>query len=276
MPDAPAVTPALPWPFGAPGWQLGRDEALRLTTFNSQAGVALAIDGRFRGQDGQPRAINERAVPNTDRTIATQLIGLSDVELLNLQVRATGGAPRIGQCFAVLEIVRGRTGDVQPVATLAQGYVTDTQRLAWPGSAVRSSVDGSGVLRSITGTDPAAGAEWSETVPTNARWRFVAVRVALVTDATVANRVPQVIVDDGTNTLYLIPSHANQTASLTWTYHGFYAGAAGFASGNYIALPFPGDLFLQGGWRIRSSTGSLQAGDNWGAPQLLVEEWIED
>ena len=35
------------------------------------------------------------------------------------------------------------------------------------------------------------------------------------------------------------------------------------------------DLILLAGHRIRTSTSSLQAGDDWGAPQLLVEEWLE-
>jgi hypothetical protein len=80
---------------------------------------------------------------------------------------------------------------------LLQGYVTDTSRLSFPGSPIRSSIEGPGVLRSITGTNPAANAEISETVPTNARWRVHAIRFTLVTDANVANREVALTLDDG-------------------------------------------------------------------------------
>ena len=39
--------------------------------------------------------------------------------------------------------------------------------------------------------------EWSETVPTGARWQLLALMVTLATDANVANRFPALAIDDG-------------------------------------------------------------------------------
>jgi hypothetical protein len=75
--------------------------------------------------------------------------------------------------------------------------------------------------------------------------------------------------------LFLVPPDANQAASLTVTYSAGAYGIAPMAGLNsrywsgYQYLP------LKAGWQIRTTTVNLQAGDNWGAPQLLVEEWLE-
>jgi hypothetical protein len=258
------------------GFFLDGADALRCTAFNALAGVELAIEGRYLDLEGQLRTFGERLVPNTDRSIASAIYTLGAGWLLNAHVRAVAGSPRVGQCFALLEIVRGRTGASSPIATLLQGYVTDTSRIAWPGSPIRPSIDGSGVLRSITGTDPAAGAEISETVPTNARWYLYTFRASLVTDATVANRQPVLVVDDGTSELFRAAHPLNQTAGTTWMNSWTVVGAGSSGGGFGVIHALPDRVILPGGSRIRTVTNAIQAGDNWSAPQLLVEEWIED
>jgi hypothetical protein len=46
--------------------------------------------------------------------------------------------------------------------------------------------------------------------------------------------------------------------------------------GNNALVPIPPDIILSDGDRIRTQTTGIVAGDDWGAPQILVEEWIED
>lgn len=261
--------------FSSGGVYLSNDEHIRLSAHCSAAGVRLAIEGRLIALDGSINTIRAELAPTSDRIVSTAIANAREGWLLHGHVRVLAGAPNIGRCFCRVEVVRGRTGDVMPLVTLAQGYVGEFSNLAWPQQIIAAPGEGRGVIRSITGTDPAAGAEWSETVPTNARWRLINVRAALVTDATVANRIPAITIDDGTTIVFAMPSHANQAASLTFTYHGFAAATNGFASGLTIAVPIPPDLVILPGWRVRSVTSALQAGDNWGAPQLWVEEWIE-
>jgi hypothetical protein len=258
------------------GIYLSGDDHLRITTFNAAAGVELAIEGRYLDLDGRLVPSGGRHVPNTDRTAASTLIRLGEGWLLDVTVRASAGTPRRGQCFALLELVRGFTGAVVPVALLSQGYVTDTARFGWPQSIVQHSTEGRGVIRAITGTDPAAGVEISETVPTNARWELLAIGFALVTDATAANREVTLTLDNGTSVYTRSPSRVNHTASLTRTYSAFQSPSlAAVTTDPTLNLQLP-RLVLSDGHRIRTATSNLQAGDNYGAPQLLVEEWIED
>jgi hypothetical protein len=228
------------------------EDNLRLTTFNGTAGVILALEGRFMRCDGVVVPIVETHTPNTDRTSKTSLVTLAEGYLGNVQLRATSGSPIAGKCFAIVELVRGRAGAVQPLATLLEGYVSDVQRLAWPGSPLRSSVDTPGVSSVITGTDPAANAECSDTVPTGARWEVLSWMALLVTDANVINRTVALIIDDGVSLLWSCDASGTQAASLTRNYNAYGTGAAPDVTGSTFRLPGPFPLDLPAGARIRT------------------------
>jgi hypothetical protein len=249
---------------------------LRLTAFNSAAGVTLLVSGQILGPDGEVRPFQQTLVPTTARAISTAIFAPGCGWLLDAQIVASAGTPRRGQCFARLELIAGREGATHALGTVLQGYVQDTTALAWPGSPIVSSVDGPGVIRAIVGTDPAAGVEISETVPTNARWRLLAVYAQLVTAVAAANREPSLVVDDGANNLTVSSAFASQAASLTHQYSWHHENQlAAILNGTAHPLRLP-RIVAMGGYRIRTATTNIQAADNWGAPNLLVEEWIED
>lgn len=272
-PAGPDLSPALV-PSGR--IYLTGEDHLRLTTFNSAAGVTLAIEGRYLTVEGRIVSSADRHVPATDRTSSSTLIALGPGWLLDVVVRASAGTPRVGQCYALLELVRGFTGAVTPLALLAQGYVTDSARFGWPGSPIRPSTEGRGVLRVLQGTDPAPGVEISETCPTNARWRLISVLATLVTDATAANREAALTIDDGASVWLRAPSGLTQTATQTTRYNWHLdANRFTIAQDRTVTAPIP-DGFLMGAFKFNTLTTGIVAGDNWGAPLYCFEEWIED
>lgn len=131
-----------------------------------------------------------------------------------------------------------------------------------------------GRIRSITGTDPAAGAQISETVPARRRWLLRSLTFSLTTDANAADRRVMIAITDGTNTYFFYPFGTVQTASLTYTYHltqGLF-GEAQMANNIYTPLP---TLFITEPYEILSTLSNGQAGDDFTAPIMLVEEWID-
>lgn len=258
-----------------PGFFFDTDDSLQLTAWNSLANVVLTISGRFLRTDGTIEAFVERHVPNTNRTASSAIFPRGCGWLTDLSIIASGAAPLRGQTFVRVDVVRGTSSPIIVLSTIAQGYVTATKRLAYPGSVIEDSVTGAGAVRSITGTDPAAGAEISETVPTGARWRFLSLRAIFVTDVTAANRAPVLTFDDGTNAFAGAANSVNQAASGTFTYHFGNVGANHANSSPGVMVSTPANLLLLAGYRMRTITGSIQAGDNWGAPQYLVEEFLE-
>jgi len=249
-----------------PGFFFDNDDSIQLTAWNGLAGVVLTLSGRFVRVDGTVEPLVERLVPASNRTATSAIFARGQGWLTDLSIVASGAAPLRGQTFARVDIVRGQSSPIIVLSTIAQGYVTATKRLAYPGSVVEDSLSGSGAVRSIAGTDPAAGVEISETVPTGARWRFLSLRASLVTDATVANRTPNLFFDDGTTVYAAAGVNFNQTASTTFPYAFGNVGQTFTQTSLHAQVSTPANLLLAAGHRIRTLTGALQAGDNWGAP----------
>jgi hypothetical protein len=266
----------LPFPALTPlGVYVSGDDHLRVTSLNSMASTVLQVSGRQVLLDGRPQPIAHRHVCTADRTVTTTTVKLAEGWITDVTVIAAEAAPRFGQTFVRVDLVRGDGTGQTVLATLVQGLVTAAQRVAYPLSPIVNTHQAPGAIRLVVGTDPGAGAEISETVPTGARWRLLAMRATLVTDATVANRFPILNFDDGATIFASADAPAAQAASLTWnwTTGGAVQRAAATVSTPAWAVPTP--PILLPGYRIRTTTSALVAGDNWGAPQLLVEEWLE-
>jgi hypothetical protein len=252
------------------------DDNLRIVSQNSATGVTIAIQGRRLDDKGLIIPFAHVHTPNTDRSAKTQDYLFGAGALLNLTVFVSAGTPLVGQTFVKLQLIRGITGATVVLGTLLQGYVTPQLHLGWPGSPIVQSTDGPGCLRTILGSDPAAGQEISELVPTGARWELKAIGAGFTTDGTVAARRPGLVFNDGVANYGRIPSSLNQDASEffghTWT-----QGVALpiFAGVGYGYGPLPTGKYLLAAWRIKTITENLQAGDNWDNPRYLVEEWLE-
>jgi len=131
----------------------------------------------------------------------------------------------------------------------------------------------SGRIRVIVGTDPAAGAEILETVPAGVQWRLIAIHAALVTDATVINRVVALVLDDGANIFLFTGSSYIQVASqfIHYTFGAF--SRQGDTLVGAILCGYPEGIVIGPGFRFSTVMVNLQAGDDWGPPIYMVEEW---
>ena len=145
-----------------------------------------------------------------------------------------------------------------------------------PGSP-RSLQPGSGVIRSITGTNPIAGADIVETVPANSHWRLLSMSFQLVTNSTPDARTVSIILDDGTNEYSHVTAFDQTLASSTHRYTVSEAGFGGTTVGasNHL-IAHTSSIAQPAGHRISTSIFNLKAGDNLSAPQLLVEEWVDE
>ena len=91
-----------------------------------------------------------------------------------------------------------------------------------------------------------------------------------------ANRRVHIAIDDGTNEVYLIQIAVNITDGVTavCTYSGIGFHQTSQASAYGGMLPSE-PLELPEGWRIRTETSGLQAGDNYSAPQMFIQEKLK-
>lgn len=249
-------------------------ERFQIQSWCSVAGIVLEIHGLLLLPSGEVQEISELHIPNADRTVATDFFSLPECFLLHLQVRITTGSLVRGQCFITAGIVRGRAGASTLVSTLFSDYVTDTTFPTYPRSPISHSIAGPGSIRSITGTDPAANTEISETVPPGARWIILAVHFTLITGVDVADRIIHLQLDDGASIFSDICSTTAHPASTTKVYNFANFGSTQIAPIDCLYVPLP-LVPLLAGYRVRTSTELMAGTDDYSAPQMLVEEWIE-
>lgn len=253
---------------------LQNDDYLRIRVLGL-GGQTVIVTGRMLTEDGTITTLRyELASSSSWTTFTSDIKPLGAGWLLNLTAILDSSTLGLAQKFVQVELVRGSTAQGGVLAVLIQGAVSSLQRLAWPGSLIVNTLAQPGVVKSIAGTDPAAGVEVSETASGGVLWRLRAFEVTLVTDGTAANRETELVIDDGTTEYARIPTGVNHTATQTRRLSFLQdvphkAGATALT----IVAPLP-DLWLVGGHRIRTVTTNLAAGDNYGAPQYQAEEWL--
>lgn len=252
------------------------EDLLRVSSWNSKAGVTLKVQGRMwdlRHKRILPFGFDH--TPNSDRTAKHEVKDIGQGLLLNLSVFADAGSPVMNQTFVRVQVVRGQNV-AYVLGTLLQDHVANGHDLSFPGSPIRRMSEGPGVLRFVQGTNPAAGAEVAETVPTGARWQLQAFRAELATDGTVVNRRPRLQLADSSTFWLTIPAPgviaASQSDQFYWT-AGLAQDTVFDADAKIAGLPVPADL--PAGHRILTATDNLQAGDNYSGPLFVVREWLE-
>jgi hypothetical protein len=249
-------------------FQEAHDPQLRIESWGNAARI-LQIRG-FNAEN----TISFDHTTNADRSVKQEDFDLADTPIM-LQCRPAAAGVKRGECYVRATLMFGGF----PVTCLFQGYVGDDLYPCFPMGPNYGPTEGPGRIYSVTTTDPAAGAAIAHTVPDNVRWRILAAVLRLVTDATAANRTVSVELQSATNTLWRGDAAVVQTASLTRDYFftpGLPVNPAAFDSGNGLAVRLPTYPMMIGGDTIAFTALNLQVGDNFGAAEILVEEWIEE
>lgn len=255
------------------------EDRLRVVSACSLTGVTIAIHSRFLALDGTLLANAWTHTPNADRTLVTTEFDIGAGAVLNLTVFASAGSPKIGQCFVIVQLIRGSGSAAIVLGTLLQGYITGTQQLAWPGSPIQDSISGGGYIRAINGTVPATNANVQETVPTGARWELLAVTVNFTADATDTQR--DVILTYGVlNGAAYLPITLGQKAVAGDT-GDVFAWAQGVVDNKTVVGEFWGSSSLASRYIMQAGESFLVTrsnggpGDKFTAIKYTVREWLE-
>lgn len=252
-----------------------REDDLRVEITSSVAGLVVATRARFLRTDGIIIPVDVQVSPTSNRVATVVQTRLGEGFMLNIAVSILTGTPQHGSVYASVRIARGSQASPFFLNQLVADYVTQTYSPGWPTSNIVPTVGQVGNIRNVLGTNPAAGAEISETVPTNARWRLHLLRFQGTFDGTAVTRRVRLAISQDGDTFYAHSSPATSGAGEVTIFHwcrglGFEQ-ATSFSGIQVHGLP---DMWLPAGSIIFTSTVGLQAGDDFSAPQIQVEEWL--
>lgn len=260
--DPKAVVPSQPI-------YLQRNDQIALFLFSSAVSPIVRINYRWLTPGGEIKEGEFDTPPIVNNTFLT--FPLYEGWLLSFGARVTSGFA-IGS-FVFMQVFVTRTNIQNIHALIWQGYIPNVTSTGWPGTPSKEITDGAGVIRSIIGTTPPAGADILESVPGQRRWTLITLNAVLTASATVANRSVLLVLDDGANLYYSSPSFLNQTAGQVQRYVLGQQPTTVAPVAGAIVLSVPVPISLKIGFRIKTVTAGIQAGDQWSAPVYTVQEW---
>lgn len=123
----------------------------------------------------------------------------------------------------------------------------------------------------VSVSNPAAGADFSYTVPTGSRWKLISASYTLTTDANVANRLARIRVKRGTPVILMAAASAVQAAGAAATNYfqlGAVVNVVASTSQIQVLSQYP---TLVAGDVIDSFLLNKQAGDQISAVTLVFE-----
>ncbi len=248
--------------------------------------ITVTLYARLWAPGGQMMTSALTITPPTDRSQNYYALPLGPGYLVSVAVVATGGTPRVGECFVTVRLARGVVTSFATHALLCAGYASQIQEVGWPAGRVRTSVERPGGIYLWKPTSPPNATDWLWTVPTGSIQRFLVIQATLQTDATLGTRPTGLKYTpiSGTSSV-LIPTGINQGPSTLLTYvwardwqlnMGSLAPGAG--GNNVVVFPLPDlpGIGYTGQSRIGSVTTFQGGGDNWSSMQFLIEEVLVD
>lgn len=257
------------------GFYVQSDDRLFVAAYSSVASLVVRFSGYFLDARGEVNYYAIDVAPTSDRAVTSGEQIFGEGFLLSCTAHLLTGNANRGQCYVRARIQRGTGATLVPIAQILGGYVTDDFSPSFPFGKIEGSLEGPGMLRSVAGTNVAANTEITEAVPTGALWRLRSLVVVFVTAAGGSTRRVTFQFDDGTTIFLQCGPDRTQAASTTVRYSVASVGLAPDSTAGTIHIPIPPDLRLPAASRIITSTTNLAAADDFAAPQLQVEEWIQ-
>ncbi len=249
------------------------NDQLQVKVATNIGGTHVTISLRILGLDGIIHPLQFVQNSTGVRAVNTVRYPLMEGFLLSVSVQGDGTFNEGSFCYCAVGLSRSPFGAAGINTELVAGYVSNNVGLSYPESGIAKTTDGAGYYHSATQAAPAAGADIIYTVPVGARQRLVSFTASLTANATAANRLPALVIDDGANIVAQIPSGNTQLASTTATYTWGDGLVLSTAAAGVNATASPGNCLLAAGFRVRTLTAGIQGTDQWTAAFLLVGDW---
>ena len=221
------------------------DDVFVLKVLNPTTPATVNVSIRYMDQEGEVIPQFQQ-FPNLPASSAVRTVTFRGSEGFVLSATISTPGASAGAVYVQLEVGRGvGSQDITEGHLLIGGYPGSFAALGFPQTQPQPPSAGAGVSRSVTVVNPAAGADFSVTVPAGASWLLNSVAATFATSATVGTRTPVLLITDATGHAVFSGATAfGQAASLTWSYSWTVAPVTPPAGGTTNVGPLPGGRYL--------------------------------
>jgi hypothetical protein len=252
LPSLPFVTRDMIKPGNRQSW------GLRLKYLSNYADGELFIRGATRSGP-----FSYKVDTNDTSTLTTHNFKIPDIPIWISVDMATPGTT--GRVFVQLAL----TVNDDLIHSLVSGFVWNLHTLTWPASDLRPAQPNLGYPTSLSGNNPAAGAQISYTHASGTILKLESIYFTLAADANAANRRVHVNIYNANAILAECISATDHTASTTRKYLCFPTTPGGsYADDDHIIIPIPRDIYLFPEDFIVTTITNGQAGDDFGIPKI--------
>lgn len=255
------------------GRYVGVDDFLQLNSAANSGANVITVNVRVLNLDGKIIPFKFTQFTSGGGNTLSNRFQLMEGWILSATVSCSAQPNSQFYCYAQLSLTRTPFSSSDNYDVLCQGFVYQNFPLAFPASPARASTDGAGIITTVTGLAPGAGAEWVQNPPPNTRIRLISVSFLFATSATVANRFITLAIKDGVGVFLQIPILPAQVAGTTVQYEFADSICALNNTNGIVATASPSNLFIPAGFQLASVTQNIQAGDTYAAPRFCFQMW---
>lgn len=248
---------------------------LRISALTSTSSTIIGFTGQYIDRNGKLSQFYRQLAPANDSVAVTATFELGECFLLGAMAYVVSGTVTYGQAYASARVQIGDGSAAVPLQVLFQSFVDANFSPTFPGGVNivdQNITTSSGTSETITLTEnaaPAAGAEFTVTVPAAQQWRLISLGALFTAAAGGSNRVVRLTIDDGTDVIAKFTAEL-PTAPTFADYYTFAAHCSYVNSTNTDCFVIPiGAPILKAGYRIKSTVLNIAGGDQWSAQQVL-------
>jgi hypothetical protein len=246
------------------------------TAIGSSVGPTVTVNVRILAIDGQIHPLKFQLPIPGGEAIVTSRLQLLEGFLLSATAQYSSGFAANNWCWVELALTRAPFTTADKYMQLWQGYAYLNNAQGYPESLPQRPTDGTGTLRVLGPTTPAAGADFTFSLAAQERMRFVSFRGQLVTSAVAGNRSVSIVCDDSANIFAESVSNFAHAPSITNTYNAA-------DSLPYVNVPFNlrtqqpigSNMWLPKTGRIRTVTAGIDVADQWSNVTILVQYFCD-
>jgi hypothetical protein len=259
---------------------VGLNDLIELKTWcDAGSGCTYILDIRLLLADGTIQIQQESVVNTGGRATTINQFRLAEGFLLSVAVRTLNLAVVRGAAFAAVSILRTIAPNNTLTLSLTKGYVTFFGPVAWPITSADFPGNRPGQIFISGIGNPAAGVDWTVTIPASVRWRIMGIVAVLATSAVAGNRQVILQLTQAGATACKSAAVPTQIASTVVSYNygaGITTLLTQIGTGTLnVQTAIPVDYWLPAAQTFSVVTQGLLAGDQWSSINFIVEESLD-